>query len=365
MEERSATPGRAPIHGRGERASGSFHGVSPEAARILRPSTRFARSREIGTQTGRSHGQGSSFSERKLRPAREGQRSQADGNILGGMDDKRFGRFREGARRGIRSATIPPLSGVVQERWKRRVLDGTSHAIRWNDPYMPVVRGAEGPVIEDLDGHRIVDYWQGHFANLLGHNPADHPRGAGGGALRRARPSERDGARDRGRGLRADLPDDRRRDGAADDQRIPGYLLRHDARPSLHRPRPRAQGCRRVARQPAVRPEGRQHPRNVLRPHRVRGLWAGAHEEIVLTRFNDLERPAPRLRERRRPHRLLRRRAGPGRRRRHGGDAGVPPGGPRPDGKARGASSVRRDHHRVPLSRRETARRFTGCVRTC
>jgi glutamate-1-semialdehyde 2,1-aminomutase len=51
------------------------------------------------------------------------------------------------------------------------MLDGASHAIRWNDPFMPVAVRAEGPAIVDLDGHHILDYWQGHFANILGHNP--------------------------------------------------------------------------------------------------------------------------------------------------------------------------------------------------
>jgi glutamate-1-semialdehyde 2,1-aminomutase len=54
----------------------------------------------------------------------------------------------------------------------RFVLDGTSHAVRWNEPFMPAVRSARGAWIEDLDGHRMVDYWQGHFANVLGHNPS-------------------------------------------------------------------------------------------------------------------------------------------------------------------------------------------------
>ena len=34
-----------------------------------------------------------------------------------------------------------------------------------------MARSAEGSALEDLDGHRILDYWQGHFANVLGHNP--------------------------------------------------------------------------------------------------------------------------------------------------------------------------------------------------
>ncbi len=36
---------------------------------------------------------------------------------------------------------------------------------------MPVAHRANGASFDDLDGHRIIDYWQGHYANLLGHNP--------------------------------------------------------------------------------------------------------------------------------------------------------------------------------------------------
>jgi len=64
-----------------------------------------------------------------------------------------------------------PRSQACLERYERSVLDHTSHAIRWNEPFMPVVAKADGPIVEDLDGHRLVDYWQGHFANILGHNP--------------------------------------------------------------------------------------------------------------------------------------------------------------------------------------------------
>ena len=64
-----------------------------------------------------------------------------------------------------------PRSRAHFERIGRFLLDGTSHAIRWNEPFMPVARRAAGSAIEDLDGHRILDYWQGHFANVLGHNP--------------------------------------------------------------------------------------------------------------------------------------------------------------------------------------------------
>jgi glutamate-1-semialdehyde 2,1-aminomutase len=64
-----------------------------------------------------------------------------------------------------------PRSRAWFESGGKRVLDGTSHAIRWNDPFMPLARRASGAAIVDIDGHRLLDYWQGHFANLHGHNP--------------------------------------------------------------------------------------------------------------------------------------------------------------------------------------------------
>jgi glutamate-1-semialdehyde 2,1-aminomutase len=64
-----------------------------------------------------------------------------------------------------------PRSKARLERHGAAVLDHTSHAIRWNDPFMPVASRAAGPIVEDLDGHHLVDYWQGHFTNVLGHNP--------------------------------------------------------------------------------------------------------------------------------------------------------------------------------------------------
>ncbi len=64
-----------------------------------------------------------------------------------------------------------PRSLKHVEHHQRHLLDATSHAIRWNEPFMPIVAKADGPTITDLDGHRIVDYWQGHLTNVLGHNP--------------------------------------------------------------------------------------------------------------------------------------------------------------------------------------------------
>lgn len=65
-----------------------------------------------------------------------------------------------------------PRSAKLDTRREPVLFDGTSHAIRSNRPFMPAARRTDGAYVEDLDGHRVVDYWQGHFSNLLGHNPA-------------------------------------------------------------------------------------------------------------------------------------------------------------------------------------------------
>jgi len=64
-----------------------------------------------------------------------------------------------------------PRSAALCETRGRTLLDQCSHAVRWNEPFQVTVAKAEGAAVHDLDGHRIVDYWQGHYANLLGHNP--------------------------------------------------------------------------------------------------------------------------------------------------------------------------------------------------
>jgi glutamate-1-semialdehyde 2,1-aminomutase len=64
-----------------------------------------------------------------------------------------------------------PRSAAHHRAHADHLLDGCSHAVRWNDPFMPVMTRATGARVEDLDGHVLVDYWQGHFSNLLGHNP--------------------------------------------------------------------------------------------------------------------------------------------------------------------------------------------------
>ncbi len=48
---------------------------------------------------------------------------------------------------------------------------GGSHTIRLWKPYPFFVTAARGPEVRDVDGRSYVDYWQGHYANILGHNP--------------------------------------------------------------------------------------------------------------------------------------------------------------------------------------------------
>jgi len=51
------------------------------------------------------------------------------------------------------------------------LVDGVSHGARLLDPYPFRIVAARGSRVTDIDGHEIIDFWQGHYANILGHNP--------------------------------------------------------------------------------------------------------------------------------------------------------------------------------------------------
>jgi glutamate-1-semialdehyde 2,1-aminomutase len=63
-----------------------------------------------------------------------------------------------------------PRSRALNERASRVQVDGGSHALRLVQPFPPRIVAAKGAWIKDEDGHDILDFWQGHLANLLGHN---------------------------------------------------------------------------------------------------------------------------------------------------------------------------------------------------
>jgi glutamate-1-semialdehyde 2,1-aminomutase len=64
-----------------------------------------------------------------------------------------------------------PRSAALDEEAKKYLIDGGSHALRLIQPFPPRIVSAKGAWITDEDGNRILDFWQGHLANILGHNP--------------------------------------------------------------------------------------------------------------------------------------------------------------------------------------------------
>jgi glutamate-1-semialdehyde 2,1-aminomutase len=64
-----------------------------------------------------------------------------------------------------------PKSAALHERALKTLIDGGSNALRTIKPFPPRIVEAKGAWVIDEDGHRILDQWQGHYANVLGHNP--------------------------------------------------------------------------------------------------------------------------------------------------------------------------------------------------
>jgi glutamate-1-semialdehyde 2,1-aminomutase len=64
-----------------------------------------------------------------------------------------------------------PRSAALNGEALKRLVDGGSHTIRLIRPFPPRIASASGAYVTDEDGHRILDFWQGHHANILGHNP--------------------------------------------------------------------------------------------------------------------------------------------------------------------------------------------------
>jgi glutamate-1-semialdehyde 2,1-aminomutase len=64
-----------------------------------------------------------------------------------------------------------PKSKTLHENAQQVLVDGGSHALRLIHPFPPRIATARGAWLQDEDGHDILDFWQGHLANILGHNP--------------------------------------------------------------------------------------------------------------------------------------------------------------------------------------------------
>lgn len=64
-----------------------------------------------------------------------------------------------------------PNSHALADRARQLFPDAVTHDNRRMQPFPLYVDRAEGAYKWDVDGHRYVDYWMGHGALLLGHNP--------------------------------------------------------------------------------------------------------------------------------------------------------------------------------------------------
>ena len=64
-----------------------------------------------------------------------------------------------------------PRSAALNRSARATLVDGGSHTIRLMEPFAPHIIAARGAFVNDEDGHKILDFWQGHLANVLGHNP--------------------------------------------------------------------------------------------------------------------------------------------------------------------------------------------------
>ncbi len=62
-------------------------------------------------------------------------------------------------------------SRALFQRAGRLIPGGVCHAIRYFHPYPFFAERASGPRIWDVDGNEYVDFWMGHGALILGHNP--------------------------------------------------------------------------------------------------------------------------------------------------------------------------------------------------
>lgn len=62
-------------------------------------------------------------------------------------------------------------SNAVFNQASALLVRGGSHNLRLFEPYPFYDTHAQGSTITDIDGNTYVDFWQGHFGNILGHNP--------------------------------------------------------------------------------------------------------------------------------------------------------------------------------------------------
>lgn len=62
-------------------------------------------------------------------------------------------------------------SEALFEKICRHQIKGGSHNLRFFNPFPFYDVHCSGSQVTDVDGNTYIDFWQGHFANVLGHNP--------------------------------------------------------------------------------------------------------------------------------------------------------------------------------------------------
>jgi glutamate-1-semialdehyde 2,1-aminomutase len=62
-------------------------------------------------------------------------------------------------------------SEAIFKRASRYLITGGSHNLRLFSPFPFCDVQCSGSKVWDADGNMYIDFWQGHFANVLGHNP--------------------------------------------------------------------------------------------------------------------------------------------------------------------------------------------------
>lgn len=63
------------------------------------------------------------------------------------------------------------ISEAIFKEASRFLVRGGSHNLRLFDPFPFYDVQSRGSRVTDADGNVYIDFWQGHFANILGHNP--------------------------------------------------------------------------------------------------------------------------------------------------------------------------------------------------
>ncbi len=62
-------------------------------------------------------------------------------------------------------------SAILFSRAEKVIPGGVCHNIRYHPPYPCYLERAQGSRFWDVDGNEYLDFWMGHYANILGHSP--------------------------------------------------------------------------------------------------------------------------------------------------------------------------------------------------